>query len=161
VLLLAPAAAWLAVDRLGGLPALGDRVHALTARTLGATTAASPAALLEQPPQPREAAPVAAAAPVIDPAPAPATDAPAAAQEDAPAPPTSDAAAAAVPSTMGLLETTDLLGGRRIFVDEATVGETPASVLVKCGARSVRIGSAGQLRTIDVPCGGAIRIPER
>jgi serine/threonine-protein kinase len=62
---------------------------------------------------------------------------------------------------MGLVETTDLRGGRRIFVDEVTVGQTPESVLVRCGARTIRIGSAGQRQAVDVPCGKPIRVGER
>jgi serine/threonine-protein kinase len=51
--------------------------------------------------------------------------------------------------------------GRRIFVDDRTVGQTPESVLVKCGARSVKIGSAGHRQVVDVPCGGEINIAAR
>jgi len=61
---------------------------------------------------------------------------------------------------MGMLETTDLVGGRRIFVDDRVVAETPKSVLVKCGQRNVQIGSAGKKRVIDVPCGASIAVTE-
>jgi hypothetical protein len=63
-----------------------------------------------------------------------------------------------VPADKCLLKTTGALGGRRIFVDDRTVGETPEAVLVKCGKVSVKIGSSGQRRTIDAPCGTALSI---
>jgi eukaryotic-like serine/threonine-protein kinase len=67
----------------------------------------------------------------------------------------------AIAPGMGLLKTTDLAGGRRIFVDERTVGQTPESVLVKCGTRSVKIGSSGRRQVVDVPCSGEINVEER
>jgi hypothetical protein len=75
-----------------------------------------------------------------------------------PEPSTSTSASAASPSSMGLLRTSAAPAGYRIFVDGQTVGQTPAAVLVDCGARSVKVGSAGRPRTIDVPCGGEISV---
>jgi hypothetical protein len=69
--------------------------------------------------------------------------------------------AATIPEGMGLLKTTGLAGQRRIFVDELTVGQTPDSVLVKCGARTVRIGSNGRRQAVDVPCGGEMTVEDR
>jgi hypothetical protein len=92
--------------------------------------------------------------------------APAAARKEAPpaaaaAPPAQEAAEkSSIPEGMGLLKTTDLAGQRRIFVDNLTVGQTPDSVLVKCGSRTVRIGSAGHPQVIDIPCGGEISVGE-
>lgn len=60
--------------------------------------------------------------------------------------------------TMGTLDTTGAPSGRRIFVDEKVVGETPESPQVKCGKHQVRIGSAGKTQTVDVPCGGSISV---
>lgn len=62
--------------------------------------------------------------------------------------------ASAIPNGMGLLRTTGMPEGRRIFVDQRAVGQTPASVLVPCGARAVKVGSSGRPQTIHVPCGG-------
>jgi hypothetical protein len=59
---------------------------------------------------------------------------------------------------MALLKTTGLGVQHRIFVDNVTVGETPQSVLVKCGSHTVRIGSAGKERSVDLPCGGEISV---
>jgi serine/threonine-protein kinase len=66
-----------------------------------------------------------------------------------------------IPSGMGLLKTSDLSGGRRIFVDDRTAGQTPESILVKCGTRSVKIGSSGRRQLVEVPCGGEIDVAER
>jgi serine/threonine-protein kinase len=62
---------------------------------------------------------------------------------------------------MGLLRTTGALPGRRIFVDDHTVGQTPESVLVRCGERSIKIGSAGRQEVIDVPCGRELSVGDR
>jgi serine/threonine-protein kinase len=59
---------------------------------------------------------------------------------------------------MGLLETANAPPGHRIFVDGRTMGQTPQSVPVKCGKASVKIGSAGHLRVLDIPCGKAIGV---
>jgi serine/threonine protein kinase len=66
-----------------------------------------------------------------------------------------------VPAGMGRVRTTGAAPGRRIFVDERTVGQTPESVVVKCGARSIKLGSAGSTQTIDVPCGSEITVGDR
>jgi serine/threonine protein kinase len=87
-----------------------------------------------------------------------------------PSPPSSAASAQSTPLStsasaiapgMGLLKTKDLAAGRRIFVDERTAGQTPESVLVKCGERAVKIGSSGRRQVVDVPCGGEISVAER
>ena len=59
------------------------------------------------------------------------------------------------------MKTTGTAPGRRIFVDERTVGQTPETVVVKCGSRAIKLGSAGSTRTIDVPCGGEITVGDR
>jgi hypothetical protein len=66
-----------------------------------------------------------------------------------------------IPTGMGLLTTSGSAPGHRIFVDERIVGQTPHAVLVKCGAATVKIGSAGRTRSIDVPCGNEIAIDDR
>lgn len=119
--------------------------------------AAQPAPAATAPEPTSEVAPRASSAP---PPPAPTlepNEAAAAATASAqPAASASASTAPAIPSDMGLLKTTELTGGRRIFVDDLTVGQTPDSVLVKCGSRTVRIGSSGRRQTVDVPCGGEI-----
>jgi serine/threonine-protein kinase len=59
---------------------------------------------------------------------------------------------------MGLLRSETAPPGHRIFVDDRVVGETPTPITVKCGVHSVKVGSSGYRRTIDVPCGGEITL---
>lgn len=47
-------------------------------------------------------------------------------------------------------------GGHRVFVDGRVVGESPASVRVRCGKHEVRVGGNGIAQTVDVPCGGSV-----
>ncbi|MBX3207896.1 MAG: protein kinase [Labilithrix sp.] len=67
----------------------------------------------------------------------------------------------AIPEGMGVVTTTGTAPGRRIFVDEKTLGQTPESVTVKCGQRVVRLGSSGKPQQIDVPCGGEIAVGDK
>jgi serine/threonine-protein kinase len=62
---------------------------------------------------------------------------------------------------MGRVRTAGAVPNRRIFVEERTVGQTPDTVLVKCGVRAIRLGSAGSTQMIDVPCGGEITVGDR
>jgi serine/threonine-protein kinase len=68
---------------------------------------------------------------------------------------------AAVAEGMGIVTTSGAAPGRRIFVDDRTVGQTPQSITVKCGSHSVRIGSSGKTQTIDVPCGGEVGVSDK
>jgi hypothetical protein len=72
--------------------------------------------------------------------------------------PTPSVATAQIPPGMGLLETANAQPGHRIFVDGRTMGQTPQSVPVRCGKASVKIGSAGHLRVVDIPCGKALAV---
>jgi hypothetical protein len=65
-----------------------------------------------------------------------------------------------VPEGMAWLRTSGAKRGLRIFVDRRAVGETPDSVLVRCGAHSIRIGSAGRVLAMDVPCRGEVALSE-
>ena len=109
------------------------------------TTIAAPSASAPSPPASASASASALASP----------SASASASASAPAP------AEAVPAGMGRVKTTGAAPGRRIFVDERTVGQTPEAVVVKCGSRAIRLGSAGSTRTVDVPCGGEITVGDR
>jgi PEGA domain len=62
---------------------------------------------------------------------------------------------------MGVIRTTGAVPGRRIFVDEKTLGQTPASVTVTCGQHTVRLGSSGKPQTIAVPCGSEITVGDK
>jgi serine/threonine protein kinase len=96
---------------------------------------------------------------------APPTSASASASATASASASASASAAApvddVPAGMGRVRTSGAAAGRRIFVDERTVGQTPQSVIVKCGSRAIKLGSAGSTQTVDVPCGGEITVGDR
>ena len=59
------------------------------------------------------------------------------------------------------MKTTGTAPGRRIFVDDKAVGQTPDAVIVKCGLRSVKLGRAGTAQTVDVPCGGEVSVGDR
>lgn len=93
---------------------------------------------------PRAAASTASAAPVTP--------------QAAAAPAVTEPAAPPIPADASVLSTEDARPGHRIFVDGRTLGQTPDSVLVKCGPARIKIGSAGQTRTIDLPCGREIRV---
>ena len=62
---------------------------------------------------------------------------------------------------MGRIKTEGSKAGRRIFVDQRTMGQTPETVVVKCGAHTVKLGSSGHEQTLDVPCGGEVAVTDR
>jgi serine/threonine-protein kinase len=66
-----------------------------------------------------------------------------------------------LPAGSGRVRTAGAAPGRRIFVDEKTVGQTPDAVIVKCGTRAIKLGSTGSTQTVDVPCGGEIGVGDR
>ncbi len=88
-----------------------------------------------------------------------------AASESAPAasggPVDSGGSAPGTSETTGRVTTLGTAPGRRIFVDERTVGQTPEAVVVKCGVRKIKVGSTGSTQSIDVPCGGEIAVGDR
>ncbi|AKV03769.1 hypothetical protein AKJ09_10432 [Labilithrix luteola] len=61
----------------------------------------------------------------------------------------------------GVVKTDGATPGRRIFVDQRTVGQTPEAVSVRCGIHRIRIGSAGKTLAVDVPCGGEVSVSDR
>src|SRR5262249_23932106 len=70
--------------------------------------------------------------------------------------PAASASASAIPAGMGDILTQPSAAGHRIFVDDRVLGNSPDPVRVRCGKHSVRIGSAGMLKDVDVPCAGSI-----
>lgn len=68
---------------------------------------------------------------------------------------------AGVAEGMGRVTTLGTAPGRRIFVDDKTVGQTPEAVVVKCGVRKIKLGSSGSTQSIDVPCAGEIAVGDR
>ena len=85
------------------------------------------------------------------PVPSPAASASASSAVDVPA------ASAPAASNLGNLNV-PTRGGHRVWVDERLVGDSPAIFRVRCGVRSVRIGSQGDLQHVKVPCGGDVEI---
>jgi len=79
----------------------------------------------------------------------------------APPPPTATAAPAterAAPAANTGTVNVPTKGGHRIWIDERLVGESPGSFSIRCGTHAVRIGSAGALQRVNVPCGGAVDV---
>lgn len=104
---------------------------------------------------PASAPPEAAPREAASAAPPPSAAAPAA---SAPAPAASGPAPE-VPAGRGVLDATQAPRGHRLFVDGRVVGNTPTTATVACGTREVRLGSHGQTRRVDVPCGGRLAYP--
>ena len=48
--------------------------------------------------------------------------------------------------------------GHRLFVDGKAAGETTALVRLQCGHHTLRIGSQGRERSVEVPCGATIAL---
>jgi serine/threonine-protein kinase len=65
-------------------------------------------------------------------------------------------ASTGVGSQSGELSTEGSAAGRRVYVDDRVMGQTPAAFTVPCGAHKVQVGSAGQPQTVVVPCGGRV-----
>jgi serine/threonine-protein kinase len=63
-----------------------------------------------------------------------------------------------IPPDVGELQLPPAAAGHRIFVDGRTVSEGVAPVRVRCGPHEVRIGSAGRLQQVDVPCGASLAL---
>jgi serine/threonine protein kinase len=59
----------------------------------------------------------------------------------------------AMPTT-GTIVTPPSVKSNRVFVDGKCVGQGGGAIVVACGDRAVKIGSAGKLQHVDVPCGG-------
>ncbi len=78
------------------------------------------------------------------------------------APTTPHAAAAALAPTntdpnVGTVLLPAWTRGRRVYVDGHVVGEGPEPLHLRCGSHILRLGSAGEEQTVEVPCGGSVR----
>jgi hypothetical protein len=133
---------------IGGGLGLRERIKATeSARTTSAAAAAKASASAPASP--------ASPTPTTTLAPAPVKAAPVASVARLAAP----AAPVAPPrETTGRLLTDALEKGHRIFVDGRFAGEGGAPLVVRCGRHDVRVGSAGRLRSVDVPCGGDLSV---
>ena len=59
-----------------------------------------------------------------------------------------------------ILETAGAAPNHRIFFDGRVVGETPRPVEVPCGTHTVQLGSAGKVRTLELPCGRELSVTD-
>jgi hypothetical protein len=140
MMLVGAAAAAIAMGiAMGGALGLRERTTGRAATDLRARPTPSGPALLLPPARP---------------APAPAAPPPPSAEAAAPAAPPS----AAPSATTGRLLTAPSEAGHRIFVDGRLAGSGGAPLAVRCGAHDVRVGSAGRLRRVEVPCDGAVEV---
>jgi len=63
-----------------------------------------------------------------------------------------------VPDDTGLLHTPSSTWNHRVFVDGLVRGNGGDVIRVTCGRHWVRVGSAGRVQSVDVPCGGSIAV---
>jgi serine/threonine-protein kinase len=66
--------------------------------------------------------------------------------------------APALPTDVGILETPDGMANHRVFVDGVVRGTGGQTFRLSCGPHAVRLGSAGRLQWVDVPCGAALHL---
>jgi hypothetical protein len=59
---------------------------------------------------------------------------------------------------MGTVTVGPARGGHRVWVDKHIVGESPGTFSVRCGWRTVQVGSQGGVQNIQIPCGGDIEV---
>jgi hypothetical protein len=56
---------------------------------------------------------------------------------------------------MGVVKVTTR-GGHRVWIDDRLVGESPGAFTIHCGSHGLRVGSAGTVQRVNVPCGGEV-----
>ncbi len=101
------------------------------------------------------AAPATATAPAVTAASKPAV---ATATPSPPLPTSPPPAAHASSSTEGDIVTPPKAGGHRVFVDGRYAGDSPGPIRVHCGQHTVKVGSGGVAKPVNVPCGGEISV---
>lgn len=74
----------------------------------------------------------------------------------APAPAPAPAPVAATKSKEGTVVLPKWAAQRRVYVDGKLQGNGPNQLVVACGSREIRVGSSGQPKTLQVPCGGTV-----
>lgn len=151
--------------------ALGHAAPAATRATAASSATAATVTAPTSPSRPDTATPTADTAPTPAPTTAPPTTpttatprAISAATEPAAATTTagtapSTAGKPAAESSTGTIVVGATASGHRVFVDSHMVGEGPGRYAVRCGPRSVKVGSHGRAHTVDVPCGGEVTAP--
>jgi hypothetical protein len=63
-----------------------------------------------------------------------------------------------VSATHGTLRFAPSAHDHRVYVDGVLVGGSNAPLRVRCGEHLVRVGSRGEERSVDVPCGGTVDV---
>ena len=56
----------------------------------------------------------------------------------------------------GTLDTPPAMWNHRIFIDGVARGVGGDSIRVHCGKHAIKLGSAGRVQSVDVPCGGTL-----
>src|SRR5690606_4304059 len=64
----------------------------------------------------------------------------------------------AIDATRGELSLPPSADGHRVYVDGRMLGVPPAAIRVRCGQRTIKVGSQGREQSVAVPCGGAVEI---
>jgi hypothetical protein len=74
------------------------------------------------------------------------------------APSATEPTATGLDTTSGQILPPASAAGHRIFVDGKVASEGTDPIRVHCGSHMVRVGSAGDERKVDVPCGGSVKV---
>jgi serine/threonine-protein kinase len=67
-------------------------------------------------------------------------------------------AAPPLPADVGVLQTPDGMANHRVFVDGVVRGTGGQTFRLACGPHAVRLGSAGRLQWVEIPCGATLRV---
>lgn len=126
-------------------------LHASSATTsaVAATSAPEPEPAAKA--EPKAESPAARAAPIT-----------AAASPSPPAVPTVAVDAlpkASIPPDMTVLTLPPYAAGHRVFLDKALLHKASSPIRLKCGEHTIKIGSSGKPRLVDLPCGREFTLP--
>jgi hypothetical protein len=61
-------------------------------------------------------------------------------------------------ATTGTITVPESRAGHRVYVEKKVVGESPGTFTVRCGWHSVKVGSQGTEKNVNVPCGGDVEV---
>jgi hypothetical protein len=57
------------------------------------------------------------------------------------------------PADSTLVTLPDYAAGHRVFVDGVPLADARSPVSMRCGRRTIKLGSKAKSRTLDLPCG--------
>ncbi|AKV03735.1 hypothetical protein AKJ09_10398 [Labilithrix luteola] len=66
---------------------------------------------------------------------------------------------ASIPPDMTLLTLPPYATGHRVFLDKALLQKASSPIRLKCGEHTIKIGSSGKPRRVDLPCGREFTLP--